>query len=130
MAKGELIAGNGLHCHYCQEHCLTSIVYNLSIVCSDTVIFEGSELDRSDMACCERAHHKWRSNVVKLKQYNVNYKKIREFAGQNLDLHMTGGIMLPITKERFDCLNLSSKGKSAAQALCAEYTANDDNNWS
>ena len=44
---------------------------------------------------------------------------------------MTGGIMLPITDERFDWLKSSlAKAKSAAQGSLLEYTANDDNNWS
>ena len=44
---------------------------------------------------------------------------------------MTGGIMLPITEERFNCVKFTlAKGKSAAQAFVLEYTANDDNNLS
>ena len=68
-------------------------------------------------------------NIAKLKQNNVElYIKIRKFAGQNISWHSTGGIMLPITEERFDRLNSTlGKDKTAAQGYVSEYTANDDN---
>ena len=52
-------------------------------------------------------------NVAKLQQYTIElYKEIEEKSGQNIGLHMTGGIMLAATNERFDWLKgVYAKGK-------------------
>ena len=113
----------------------TSIVYNCSkLVCGDTLMFERSELGSDRIWHAVSGIHTISRDpkVAKLKQYNVELcREIRKFAGQNIGLHMTVGIMLPITEERFDLLKSTlANGKSAAQSFVLEYTANDDNNWS
>ncbi|MEQ1616208.1 MAG: FAD-binding oxidoreductase, partial [Hyphomicrobiaceae bacterium] len=52
-------------------------------------------------------------NVAKLQQYTINlYKEIEEISGQSCGLHMTEGLMLAATKERWEWLqNMYSKGR-------------------
>ena len=52
-------------------------------------------------------------NVAKLQQYTINlYKEIEEISGQSCGLHMTEGLMLAATKERWEWLqNIHSKGR-------------------
>ena len=52
-------------------------------------------------------------NVAKLQQYTIElYKEIEQLSGQGIGLHMTGGIMLAATEERFDWLkSVRAKGK-------------------
>jgi dimethylglycine dehydrogenase len=52
-------------------------------------------------------------NVAKLQQYTIKlYKEIEELSGQVIGLHLTGGIMLAKTHERFDWLkSVYAKGK-------------------
>ncbi|MGC6517024.1 MAG: GcvT family protein [Candidatus Puniceispirillaceae bacterium] len=52
-------------------------------------------------------------NVAKLQQYTIElYKEIEEASGQDIGLHMTGGIMLAATQERFDWLKgVAAKGR-------------------
>ena len=52
-------------------------------------------------------------NVAKLQQYTISlYKEIEELSGQDIGLHMTGGVMLAATQERFDWLKgVYAKGK-------------------
>ena len=52
-------------------------------------------------------------NVAKLQQYSINlYKEIEEISGQSCGLHMTEGLMLAATKERYEWLkNIQSKGR-------------------
>ena len=47
-------------------------------------------------------------NVAKLQQYTVElYKEIEEMSGQNIGLHLTGGIQLAKTKERMESLYMA-----------------------
>ena len=52
-------------------------------------------------------------NVAKLQQYTISlYKEIEKLSGQDIGLHMTGGVMLAATQERFDWLKgIYAKGK-------------------
>lgn len=52
-------------------------------------------------------------NVAKLQQYTINlYKELEEISGQPIGLHMTGGLMLAATRERWEWLkNILSKGR-------------------
>jgi len=52
-------------------------------------------------------------NVAKLQQYTISlYKEIEALSGQDIGLHMTGGVMLAATQERFDWLKgVYAKGK-------------------
>ena len=52
-------------------------------------------------------------NVAKLQKYTVDlYKEIQEISGQDVGLHMTEGVMLAATPERFDWLkSIRAKGR-------------------
>jgi dimethylglycine dehydrogenase len=52
-------------------------------------------------------------NVAALQKYTVElYKEIEELSGQDIGLHMTGGVMLAATPERFDWLkSIRAKGR-------------------
>ena len=58
-------------------------------------------------------------NVAKLQQYTINlYKEIEEISGQSVGLHMTEGLMLAATKERWQWLkNIRSKGRYMGMQL-------------
>ena len=58
-------------------------------------------------------------NVAKLQQYTINlYKEIEEVSGQSCGLHMTEGLMLAATKERWEWLrNMHSKGRYMGMRL-------------
>jgi dimethylglycine dehydrogenase len=58
-------------------------------------------------------------NVAKLQQYTINlYKEIEEISGQSCGLHMTEGLMLAATKERWEWLqNMYSKGRYMGMRL-------------
>ena len=52
-------------------------------------------------------------NVAKLQKYTIElYKEIEELSGQSTGLHITGGVMLAATVERFDWLkSMVAKGR-------------------
>ncbi|MBA3584789.1 MAG: GcvT family protein [Gemmatimonadetes bacterium] len=52
-------------------------------------------------------------NVAKLQKYTIElYREIEELSGQATGFHMTGGVMLASTPERFDWLkSMSAKGR-------------------
>jgi len=52
-------------------------------------------------------------NVAKLQQYTIKlYREIEEISGQDITMHITGGIMMAATQERFDWLKgVYAKGK-------------------
>lgn len=58
-------------------------------------------------------------NVAKLQQYTVNlYKEIEEISGQSCGLHMTEGLMLAATQQRWEWLkNMYSKGRYMGMRL-------------
>ena len=52
-------------------------------------------------------------NVAKLQKYTIElYREIEELSGQAIGLHITGGVMLAATEERFDWLkSMVAKGR-------------------
>ena len=52
-------------------------------------------------------------NVAKLQQYTIElYKEIEEISEQDITMHITGGVMMAATKERFDWIkSIYAKGK-------------------
>ena len=52
-------------------------------------------------------------NVAQLQQYTIKlYEEIQEISGQDIGLHLTGGVMLAGTEDRFDWLkSLHAKGR-------------------
>jgi len=58
-------------------------------------------------------------NVAKLQQYTINlYKEIEEISGQSVGLHMTEGLMLAATTERWEWLkSIHSKGRYMGMQL-------------
>jgi dimethylglycine dehydrogenase len=58
-------------------------------------------------------------NVAKLQQYTINlYKELEEVSGQSVGLHMTAGLMLAATRERWEWLkNVHSKGRYMGMQL-------------
>ena len=93
-----------------------SILYHLSkLGCSDAIMLERSELTSGSTWHAAGGMHTINGdpNVAKLQQYTIElYKEIEELSGQDIGLHMTGGIMLAATHERFDWLkSVYAKGK-------------------
>src|SRR3989344_9455367 len=73
----------------------------------DIVLLERSELTSGSTWHAAGGMHTINSdpNVAKLQQYTIGlYKEIEEISGQSCGLHMTGGIMLAATPERFEWL--------------------------
>ena len=68
-------------------------------------------------------------NVAKLPQHTIELcKEIRQLMSQNIDLHITDGIMLAVIQECFGWLHsLLTKAKSTAQGYLPEHTPNADN---
>ena len=93
-----------------------SILYHLSkLGCSDAIMLERSELTSGSTWHAAGGIHTINGdpNVAKLQQYTIQlYKEIEDLSGQDVGLHMTGGIMLAATHERFDWLkSVYAKGK-------------------
>ncbi|MEC7246526.1 MAG: FAD-dependent oxidoreductase, partial [Pseudomonadota bacterium] len=93
-----------------------SILYHLSkLGCSDAIMLERSELTSGSTWHAAGGMHTINGdpNVAKLQQYTIElYKEIEQLSGQDIGLHMTGGIMLAATEERFDWLkSVRAKGK-------------------
>ena len=93
-----------------------SVLYHLTKLGWDDVML----LERSDLTSGSTWHaaggmHTINGdpNVAKLQQYTIElYKEIEEASGQDIGLHMTGGIMLAATNERFDWLKgIAAKGR-------------------
>ena len=93
-----------------------SILYHLSkLGCSDAIMLERSELTSGSTWHAAGGMHTINGdpNVAKLQQYTIElYREIEDLSGQDIGLHMTGGIMLAATNERFDWLqSVYAKGK-------------------
>lgn len=93
-----------------------SVLYHLSkFGWKDVVLLERSELTAGSTWHAAGGMHTINGdpNVAKLQKYTVDlYKEIEEYSGQDVGLHMTGGVMLAATKERFDWLkSIAGKGK-------------------
>ena len=81
----------------------------------DVVMLERSELTSGSTWHAAGGMHTINSdpNVAKLQQYTINlYREIEELSGQEISLHMTGGVMLAATQDRFEWLKgVYAKGK-------------------
>ncbi len=87
-----------------------SILYHLvKAGWKDVVLLERSELTSGSTWHAAGGMHTINGdpNVAKLQRYTIDlYKEIEELSGQSCGLHMTGGIMLAGTKDRFDWLKM------------------------
>ena len=105
-----------------------SILYHLTkFGWSDVVLVERSELTSGSTWHAAGGMHTINGdpNVAKLQKYTVElYKEIEAYSGQDIGLHMTSGLMLAATPERFDWMtSLLAKGKYAggeARLISAE----------
>jgi dimethylglycine dehydrogenase len=93
-----------------------SILYHLTKKgWKDVVLLERSDLTSGSTWHAAGGMHTINGdpNVAKLQQYTIGlYKEIEELSGQDIGLHMTGGVMLAATQERFDWLQgVYAKGK-------------------
>ena len=92
-----------------------SVLYHLTkLGWKDAVLLERAELTCGSTWHAAGGIHTINGdpNVAKLQQYTIElYKEIEKISGQEIGLHMTGGIMLAATHERFDWLkSLHAKG--------------------
>ena len=82
---------------------------------SDVMLLERSDLTSGSTWHAAGGMHTINGdpNVAKLQQYTIGlYQEIEELSGQDIGLHMTGGVMLAATQERFDWLKgVYAKGK-------------------
>ena len=85
-----------------------SVLYHLTkLGCTDVMLLERSDLTSGSTWHAAGGMHTINGdpNVAKLQQYTISlYKEIEEMSGQDIGLHMTGGVMLAATEERFDWL--------------------------
>ena len=92
-----------------------SVLYHLTkLGWKDTLLLERSELTSGSTWHAAGGMHTINGdpNVAKLQQYTIElYQEIEEISGQEIGLHMSGGIMLAATQERFDWLkSMHAKG--------------------
>ncbi|MDF1633607.1 FAD-dependent oxidoreductase [Mycoplana sp. MJR14] len=93
-----------------------SVLYHLTkFGWSDVVLLERSELTSGSTWHAAGGMHTINGdpNVAKLQKYTVElYKEIEAYSGQDIGLHMTSGMMLAATKDRFDWMkSILAKGR-------------------
>jgi dimethylglycine dehydrogenase len=93
-----------------------SVLYHLAREgWTDAILLERSELTSGSTWHAAGGCHTINGdpNVAKLQQYTIElYKEIEELSGQATGFHMTGGVMLASTPERFDWLkSIVAKGR-------------------
>lgn len=93
-----------------------SVLYHLARAgWTDVMLIERSELTSGSTWHAAGGCHTINGdpNVAKLQKYTISlYKEIEELSGQSTGFHMTGGVMLASTPERFDWLkSMCAKGK-------------------
>ncbi len=100
-----------------------SILYHLTkFGWTDVVLLERSELTSGSTWHAAGGMHTINSdpNVSKLQKYTVDlYREIEEYSGQDIGLHMTEGVMLAATQDRFEWLK-SVRAKGRYMGLEAE----------
>ncbi len=100
-----------------------SVLYHLARAgWTDVVLLERSELTSGSTWHAAGGMHTINGdpNVAKLQEYTVRlYREIEAESGQEVGLHMTGGVMLAATPERFDWLK-SIRAKGRYMGLQAE----------
>ncbi len=97
-----------------------SVLYHLTKAgWSDVVLLERSELTSGSTWHAAGGMHTINGdpNVARLQKYTVElYKEIEDYSGQDIGLHMTSGLMLAATRERFDWLKgIHAKGRYMGQ---------------
>lgn len=93
-----------------------SVLYHLARAgWTDAMLLERSELTSGSTWHAAGGCHTINGdpNVAKLQKYTIElYREIEELSGQATGFHMTGGVMLAATPERFDWLkSTSAKGQ-------------------
>lgn len=93
-----------------------SVLYHLTkFGWTDAVLLERSELTSGSTWHAAGGMHTINGdpNVAKLQKYTVElYKEIEEYSGQDIGLHLTSGLMLAATPQRFDWLkSILAKGR-------------------
>ena len=93
-----------------------SVLYHLARAgWTDVLLLERSELTSGSTWHAAGGCHTVNGdpNVAKLQKYTIDlYKEIEDLSGQATGFHMTGGVMLASTPERFDWLkSMSAKGQ-------------------
>ncbi len=93
-----------------------SVLYHLTkFGWTDVVLLERSELTSGSTWHAAGGIHTINGdpNVAKLQKYTVElYKEIEAYSGQDIGLHLTSGLMLAATKDRFDWLKtILAKGR-------------------
>ena len=93
-----------------------SVLYHLTkLGWKDAVLLERSELTSGSTWHAAGGMHTINGdpNVAKLQQYTIDlYQEIQEISGQDIGKHVTGGIMLAATKERFEWLkSIHARGR-------------------
>jgi dimethylglycine dehydrogenase len=82
---------------------------------TDVMLLERSELTSGSTWHAAGGMHTINGdpNVAKLQKYTIDlYKEIEELSGQATGVHITGGVMMAATKERFDWIKgLVAKGR-------------------
>ena len=100
-----------------------SVLYHLAkFGWTDILLIERSELTSGSTWHAAGGMHTINGdpNVAKLQKYTVDlYKEIEQASGQDIGLHMTGGVMLAATEARFEWLK-SIMGKGRYMGLDAE----------
>src|SRR5271168_5135455 len=99
-----------------------SVAYHLTKAgWSDVVLIERSELTSGSTWHAAGGMHTINGdpNVAKLQQYTINlYKEIEEISGQSCGAHLTGGLMLAGTAERWDWLKMiNARGRYLGMKL-------------
>ncbi|MCV3735795.1 FAD-dependent oxidoreductase [Rhizobium sp. TRM96647] len=93
-----------------------SVLYHLTkFGWNDAVLVERSELTSGSTWHAAGGMHTINGdpNVARLQKYTVElYKEIEAYSGQDIGLHMTSGMMLAATKDRFDWMkSILAKGR-------------------
>ena len=93
-----------------------SVLYHLTkLGWTDVMLLERSDLTSGSTWHAAGGMHTINGdpNVAKLQQYTIKlYNEIEELSEQDITMHITGGVMLAATKERFDWLKgVYAKGK-------------------
>jgi dimethylglycine dehydrogenase len=93
-----------------------SVLYHLAkLGWTDCVLLERDELTSGSTWHAAGGMHTINGdpNVAKLQQYTIDlYKEIEALSGQSAGLHITGGVMLAATEQRFDWLkSMVAKGR-------------------
>src|SRR5499427_5217641 len=99
-----------------------SLLYHLTKAgWNDVVLIERSELTSGSTWHAAGGMHTINGdpNVAKLQQYTINlYKEIEEISGQSCGVHLTGGLMLAGTAERWDWLKMvNARGRYLGMKL-------------